>query len=67
MITPKNIQFLLKRKVFATKVVKVLKELKCDVYKEKPNQYYYQQKPNDKVIIFSLPDGVKKIEKLFKS
>jgi trk system potassium uptake protein TrkA len=26
-----------------------------------------QIKPNDKVIIFSLPDGVKKIEKLFKS
>jgi trk system potassium uptake protein TrkA len=26
-----------------------------------------QMKPNDKVVIFSLPDGVKKIEKLFKS
>jgi trk system potassium uptake protein TrkA len=26
-----------------------------------------QIKPNDKVVIFSLPDGVKKIEKLFKS
>jgi trk system potassium uptake protein TrkA len=26
-----------------------------------------QIKPNDKIVIFSLPDGVKKIEKLFKS